>query len=343
MKILVIADPMVSIPPEKYGGSERMVDLMCRGLVQQGHAVHLLAGPGSRDYGGGLTVHRPPAAAWASRTARKLWFQFLVVRAARGAQVVINHARLDYLEVLYRTRTPIIHWFHVPLTGQEVPFVTRRRSQGDHFVGVSRSQVANDPSGNRFHVIPNAIDTASVPFGAAPTQPSYLLFLGQLTENKGVHLAMAAARRAGLRLVLGGKVPQAPGAAEFFECWVKPGLGRDCEWIGVYDEQTRNRLVAGAMALLFPIQAPEAFGLVMIEALAGGLPVVAFRKYSTPEVVEHGRNGFLCDSIDEMVGAIQRVGEISREECRASVERRFSASAFRQNVGDLIARVAPSE
>src|SRR5262249_15176058 len=127
MKLLVVADPMVPVPPLNYGGSERIIDLMCRGLAQRRHRVHLIAGPGSRDYGGGLTIHRAPSSTFPSRAARKLWFQWIVCRAALNADIVINHARLDYLEILYRTRKPIIHWFHVPLNGREVPYVLSRR------------------------------------------------------------------------------------------------------------------------------------------------------------------------------------------------------------------------
>lgn len=135
MKILVIADPVVPVPPVHYGGSERIVDMMCRGLIDRGHSVHLMAGPGSAIRGGRLTVHRMPSPAYASRAFRKIWFQVISLRACLGADLVINHGRLDYLEILYRTGKPIIHWFHVPLTGGEVPFVLRRRRRGVYFVG----------------------------------------------------------------------------------------------------------------------------------------------------------------------------------------------------------------
>jgi glycosyltransferase involved in cell wall biosynthesis len=343
MKVLVIADPILPVPPVKYGGAEREVDLTCRGLVKRGYHVHLMAGPGSKDYGGGLTIHRAPSLSFSSRAFRKSWFQFLVWRAARRVDVVINHARLDYLEILYRTKKPIIHWFHNPLTGTEISYVLSRRKQGDHFVGVSHSQMEGEKAeAARFSVIYNAVDTEAIPFFPVAATPPYVVFLGRLTPNKGVHRAIDAARRAGIKLVIGGNVPKEAGAAAYFEHEIAPHFGPACEYAGPYDEAARIKLLAGASALLFPIQWMEPFGLVMIEALASGVPVIASRLASAPEVVADGQTGFLCDTVEEMAAAIHRVSEISRHRCRASVEERFSETALLRQLEQLIARVAPA-
>ncbi len=339
MRILMIADPFVAVPPAGYGGSERIIHLMCQGLAARGHRITLLAGPGSKDYGGGVIEHRPPTAALASRAFRKIWFQFILARAAMNVDLVINHGRLDYLELLYRTAKPVVHWFHTPLTGREAEFVRARRRAGDHFVGVSRNQVAQSASTAPFHVIYNAVDTGVIPFFSAPGESPYVAFLGRLTPQKGVHLAIDAARRAGVKLVIGGNLPGDRIARDYFEQLVQPQLGPLCVWNGPYDEAARVRILSGASALLFPIQGAEAFGLVMIEALAAGVPVIATRRESTPEVIEPGRNGFLCDSAEEMAAAIARVGEISRADCRASVAERFGLNTFLNQVEDLIAQV----
>ncbi len=343
MKILILADAVVPVPPTTYGGTERVVDMICRGLVQRGHEVHLVAAPGSRDYGGGLTIHRAPTAAYLSRAARKLWFQIIVLRAAAGVDVVINHGRLDYLEILYRTRKPVIHWFHNPLNGNEVDYITSRRKHGDYFVGISQSHISAGSAVSRFTVVHNAVNIAVIPFSSSPAAPPYLLFLGRLTHNKGVHLAINAAERAGMKLVIGGNISHEAGGVDYFNASIKPRLGPACAWIGPYDEATRVKLVAGATALLFPIQWQEPFGLVMIEALAAGVPVIASRIASTPEVVVHGETGFLCESEDEMVGAIQNVGKISRAQCRASVEERFSEPVFMGKVEQLIRRAVAAK
>lgn len=339
MRILVIADPFVSVPPAGYGGTERIIDLMCRGLTERGHRISLLAGPGSRDYGGGVTVHHPPTQAYASRAFRKLWFQFILSRAAREADLVINHGRLDYLEILYRSRLPVVHWFHTPLTGREVDFVRQRRRVGDYFVALSRSQVSGQPDGSEFFIVPNAIDHTVVPFSPRAAEPPYVLFLGRLTRAKGVHTAIAAAQRAGFRLLIAGNLPESEGAPEYYRREIKPYLGPECVWVGPYDEAQRNRLLAGATALLFPVQAPEAFGLVMIEALSAGVPVIALRREATPEVVTDGVTGFLCNTAEEMARAISRAGTLSRAACRAAVEERFAVAGFINRVEELLTRV----
>lgn len=343
MKILVIADPHIPVPPVKYGGAEREIDLMCRGLAKHDHEVHLMAGPGSKDYGGGLTVHQAPSLDFDSRAFRKTWFQFIAWRAARRADVVINHGRLDYLEILYRTKKPIIHWFHNPLTSNEVSYVLSRRRTGDYFVGVSHSQVSGNSEAARFSVIHNAVDTDATPYSPVATTPPYVVFLGRLTPNKGVHRAIEIARRARVKLVIAGNVPAEAGVADYFAHEIAPHFGPECEYVGPYDETARVKLLAGAAALLFPIQWMEPFGLVMIEALASGVPVIASRMASTSEVITHGKTGFLCGSIDEMVTAIHKLKEISREECRTSAEERFSQPVFSRQVEKLLDRVAPSK
>lgn len=339
MKILMIADPHLSVPPANYGGTERMVDLMCRGLAQRGHVVRLLAGPGSQDYGGGVTVHRAPGPQLASRATRKLWFQWLSVKLARHCDVMINHGRLDYLEAIYRTQRPVIHWFHNPLTHHEVAYVRSRRREGDTFVGVSHAQVSGNGGNPQFAVVYNAIETETIRFSAQRELPPYVVFLGRLTPNKGVHVAIDAADRAGVKLVIGGNIPNELGCAEYFARSIQPRLGKHCEWVGPYDDATRVRLLSGASALLFPIQWDEPFGLVMLEALAGGVPVIASRRAATPEVVTHGETGFLCDSVDEMAEAIRRVNTISRARCRREVEERFGAVGFINQVEALLRRV----
>jgi glycosyltransferase involved in cell wall biosynthesis len=268
--------------------------------------------------------------------ARKIWFQAISLRCAAEADVIVNHGRLDYLEAIYRTRKPVIHWFHCPLTGREIRFVRQRRQRGDIFVAISQSQIENDPEAGRFKVVYNPVNVDSIPFSAKPADPPYLLFLGRLTENKGTHVAIEVAKLAGMKLAMGGIVPNEPGAREYYETRVKPHLGPSCEWVGPYNDAMRLELVAGASALLFPIQWPEPFGLVMVEAMAGGVPVVARRYASTPEVVEDGRTGFLCDSVNEMVAAVGRIGAISRAECRRSMERRFSLEMHLDRLEELL-------
>ena len=152
-----------------------------------------------------------------------------------------------------------------------------------------------------------------------------MAFIGRLTSNKGVHVAIEVARRLGQPLRIAGNVSDEDGDREFFETRVRPQLGNGIEWVGPVDDAAKAPFLQNAAALLMPVQWDEPFGLVVAEALACGTPVLALRRASMPELIRHGITGFLCASTDEMVAAARRLDEIDRRACRADCERRFSA------------------
>jgi glycosyltransferase involved in cell wall biosynthesis len=166
-------------------------------------------------------------------------------------------------------------------------------------------------------------------FQPEPENPPYLVFLGRLTRNKGVHLAIAAAKATGYRLRIAGNLPlDEEGAGEYFSSHVQPNLDAQIEWIGPVDDVAKQKLLGGAKALLFPIQWREPFGIVMVEALACGCPVIAWRNGSVPEVVRNGHTGFVIESMAEMVEAISKVDSIDRSVCRQDAEQRFSEESM---------------
>jgi glycosyltransferase involved in cell wall biosynthesis len=325
LRILVVSDPLLPIPPNGYGGTERIVFLLCQELARMGHHVDLMAGPDSRRFGGRLFVHRRPSMRRWSRFFRKAWFQVLSLLASRRADVVLNFGRLDYLVLLLLTGKPLVCRFGNPISQSDLNWLGRRRKRGIRFIGVSQSQIAGLRFSAPVHVVANAVDPGGIPFVSSPPCGSPLLFLGRLTANKGADAAIRISKRCGMKLKLAGNVPEEPGAREFFEEEIRPHLGADVEWLGAVDDTAKRTLLGNASALLFPIRWPEPFGIVMIESLAGGTPVIALRCASTPEVIEHGVTGFLCDSEDEMVAAVARIGEIDRGACRKAAEERFSA------------------
>ena len=329
MRVLVVADPHIPVPPVGYGGTERIAHLLCEGLASRGHAVNLIAGVGSHAYGGRLMTHTPPTAGRLSRAYHKLRFQPLVLRAARNADVVVTHGRPDYLWAVYRTRTPVVVQFQNPVDQEQIDAVSRHRRDRIRFVGISRDQVSGLVPADRIDVIYNAAATDRLPLRPKPAYPPYLAFLGRLTPNKGVHLAIDAARKAGLPLVLAGnRSDHEPGAEGYFETSIQPHLGPMVEWIGPVDDAGKAELLGGATALLFPIQWREPFGIVMAESLACGCPVIGWRSGSVPEVVTDGKTGFVVDSVKGMVAAIGRVGEIDRSACRRAAEERFSPNVL---------------
>jgi glycosyltransferase involved in cell wall biosynthesis len=168
----------------------------------------------------------------------------------------------------------------------------------------------------------NTIDSDRIMYRAQPGD--YLAFLGRLTANKGVHVAIQVAKAAGRPLRIAGNISNEPGGPEFFERQVRPQLGGDIEWVGEINDEQKPDFLGNACALLFPIQWEEPFGMVVAESMAAGTPVLAMRRGAMPEVIEHGRNGFLCDTVEEMVAAVHRIDELDRAACRRTCEERFS-------------------
>jgi len=203
-----------------------------------------------------------------------------------------------------------------------------RRRKSLRLIGVSQSQIAGLHSNGLFSVVHNCTDTDHTIFSKEVPAHSYLAFLGRLTANKGVDSAIRVARRCGIKLIIAGNISNEPGDRDFFEREIRPQLDAEIEWIGPVNDERKQKLLNGAQALLFPIRWPEPFGIVMAESLACGPPVIATRCASTPEVIDHGVTGFLCDSEDEMVEAVGKIATIDRSTCRRAAEESFSVEAL---------------
>jgi glycosyltransferase involved in cell wall biosynthesis len=323
VNILLIADPHLPVPPLRYGGAERVAALYAAELSRLGHRVDLLAAPGSRPYGGHLYSHRAPSASWPSRAHRKLRFQLQSLAAARHCDVVYNLGRFDYMEALLAIRKPLLHCFSHPVDQALIQAAEARIRARAGFHFVSEHQRAAAAVSVPAVTIANPVDSRF--YSPGPGDGGYLLFLGRLTANKGVDLAIATARRCQLPLVIAGNRPDEPGAARFFKEQIEPHLdGQRVRWVGAVTDQQKQDLLGRAAALLFPIRWEEPFGIVMVEALACGTPVIATRRASTPEVIEHGRTGWLCEpTVEALADAVARLPAIDRHHCRQAAEQRF--------------------
>lgn len=209
---------------------------------------------------------------------------------------------------------------HNPLEPELAELFERVAHRVD-LVAVSQSQAASAPGLRIARVIHHGIDVSRFPNGSG--SGGFCVFLGRMCADKGAHRAVEVARRAGLELVLAGKM-RTQAERDYFESEVKPGLGKEACYLGEVTHSRKLEILAGARCLLFPFRWAEPFGLVMIESLACGTPVLAFPEGAAPEIVQHGRNGFLCDDEEEMVAAVAQVGDIDRQACRRDVEARFS-------------------
>lgn len=344
MKILMIAPPWESVPPRGYGGTEAVVHLLTEELVARGHAVTLFATGDSRTaadlrYVCERSLRTAEDAVdkipYVSRHAAE------AIAMAPAFDVVHNHAGEEVMALHPLTGgVPMLTTMHCNITPDR-KFVWDGYS--GHFNTVSWSQRRSMPRVEtpRFAgVAYNAIDVASFPF--EPAKRDHLLFLARISPEKGAHIAIEVARRAGRKLLMAGKVDAADYA--YFSGMVAPQIdGKEIVYVGEADAVKKRELYAAAGALLMPIVWEEPFGLVMAEAQACGTPVIAFGRGSAREVVKHGETGFVVDNADEMVEAVQRAHEINPADCRRLMEERFDVPVMADRYLELYRRIIEPE
>jgi len=340
MRILVIADAVLPVPPAGYGGTERVIHILARELEQRGHSVDLIAKEGSRCYGGQLIRHRAPTKQYHSRAYRKALFQALSCLSARDVDVVHSFGRTDYLWGIYRTNKPLVLHFENPVCQQELDDISRRRRERIHLIGVSRSQMSNAESTIPVTIVHNATEFAATPVVEKHRRRQYLAFLGRLTRNKGVDTAIQVALKTGYPLRIAGNIPHEPDSQYFFDQSIRPHLGRQIEWVGEISDREKPEFFSGALGLLFPIRWQEPFGIVIPEALAFGVPVIATPVASTSELIKHGQTGFLSSTVDEMAACVPLLTTIDPDACRADAEERFSPRALADAVLNVYMQVS---
>lgn len=320
MRIGLIAPPWFAVPPTGYGGIELVVSYLADGLVERGHDVTLFAAGGSRTTARlECSFAEPPSAKLGNVIVEA---EHLVHAYSRWQDFDIIHDHtLVGMIAASSVPTPTVHTIHGPVI-PEVAGVYQRAAGNVHLVAISEHQRSTLPGGVDATVIHNGIRPGEFPFSASHGE--YLLFVGRINPETGVVQAIEIARRAGMPLVIVCKINEQP-EREYWEQCVKPLLGGvDVEVREQPPQEEKLRYYRDAYATLFPIQWPEPFGLVMVESLATGTPVIAFRNGSVPEVIEDGRTGFIVDDVDGAVAALDRVPGIDRRACRDRIELLFS-------------------
>jgi glycosyltransferase involved in cell wall biosynthesis len=323
LRVGIVAPPWVPVPPEGYGGTEAMVDVLARGLQEAGHEVHLVCREGST-----CPVDRicPPATA-APVVIGDMLAEIRHVATAYQAlrdldvDVVHDHTLLGPLIGAPEAGCPVVVTHHGPFDEATIPLfrtITRHAA----VVAISRSQCETGDGIPISRVIHHGLELDGVAPGAG--DGGYLLYLGRMVPEKGAHLAVRAARSAAMPLRIAAKLRE-PAEHEYFDRQVEPLLGPDAEYLGEVSHDEKMDLLRGATALLNPIRWDEPFGLVMLEALSVGTPVVTLPSGAAPEIVVDGVNGYVCREWAELVEALHRVGDIDRAACRASAERQFSS------------------
>jgi glycosyltransferase involved in cell wall biosynthesis len=324
MRIAQIAPLAESVPPKLYGGTERVVAWLVDELVSLGHEVTLFASGDSRTRGDlhsvwprALRLSRPVADPTVATTA------LLEAIAQRIDDFDVVHSHIDWLHLplLSRLGVPFLTTMHGRLDLPGLSDVIRRFPEAP-FVSISNNQrlplAGANWRGTVHHGLPADLYRPSY------EQGSYLAFLGRLTAEKGPETAIRIARAAGMQLRIAAKLPR--GESRYFKERLEPQIdGEQICLIGEVNDEAKQTFLAGAAALLFPIDWPEPFGLVMIEAMACGTPIIAFPSGSVPEVIDEGVTGFVVDDEAQAIKAVQQLREIDRRRVRGRFEKRFTA------------------
>jgi len=341
MRIAQVAPLIESVPPKHYGGTERIVSYLTEELVRAGHDVTLFAS------GDSVTNARLIASCERSLrknerckdpVAREVLLVDHVVEHAAEFDLIHFHTGYLHFPICRYLPVPHVTTLHGRLDMPDMgPVFERFRDVP--VISISNAQRQPLPWANWqatiYHGLPKEF------FAFQPNQGSYLAFLGRISPEKRVDRAIEIAKRVSMPLKIAAKVDRVDG--RYFKRDIEPLLTQShVEWIGEISEQQKNDFLGNAYALLFPIDWPEPFGLVMIEAMACGTPVIAYDRGSVPEVMENGVTGFIVNEIEQAVEAVGRVGDLSRARCREVFEKRFTASRMASDYANAFMRLADS-
>ena len=334
MRIAQVSPLFEAVPPKLYGGTERVVYSLTEELVAMGHDVTLFASGDSTTSATLAPMRKqalrldPTVMDWVATYARMVE---LIYRRADEFDII--HFHIDYfpLALFSRQRTPFLTTLHGRLDVTEFKDVFELYPDAP-FVSISNSQRKPIPNLNWVRTVLHGMPAGLLT--PLSVTPSYYAFLGRISPEKGVDRAIRIAARAGVKLKIAAKVDKAD--QEYFDTEIRPLLSQGhVEFIGEIDDSQKPEFLSGAKALLFPIDWPEPFGLVMIESMACGTPVIAFNCGSVPEVMDDGLTGFIVKSEDEAVAAIGRLHELDRGRVRQQFDRRFTARRMAQDYVDL--------
>ncbi|HAG80113.1 MAG TPA: glycosyl transferase [Cyanobacteria bacterium UBA12227] len=324
MRIAQVAPLWERVPPPGYGGTELVVGLLTDELVRRGHEVTLFASGDSISLAKLESVH--PRALRLDTTVKEVAvYEMLqltkVYERASEFDIIHSHMGFSALPYVNFVKTPTVHTLHGIFTPDNEKMFAHARNQP--YISISNAQREPRLGINYVATVYNGIDTSIYDFYPESQNPPYLAFLGRISPEKGTHLAIEIAKRSGWTLKIAGKIDVVD--QEYFEEKVKPHIdGKQIEYLGEANHAQKQQLMGNAVATLFPITWREPFGLVMIESMVTGTPVIAMSLGSTSEVIAHGKSGFLCNNVDECVAAIDNVTQLDRYTCREHILKNFS-------------------
>jgi len=321
MKIAQVAPLWERVPPQTYGGTELVVSQLTDELVRRGHEVTLFASGDSQTLAC-LEAVCPRAIRLDPEIKDYTVYEMLEISQVyeRAAQfdLIHSHVGLAVLAIAPRVTTPTVHTLHGNFTPENSKLFQLHHQQP--YISISNAQ--RQVSLNYLRTVYNGIDVEKYSHHPQPQQPPYLVFLGRLSPEKGPHHAIAVAKQTGLPLKIAGKIDDRDRS--FFDREIAPQIdGKQIEYIGEVNRTQKVELLGNAAATLFPITWDEPFGLVMVESMATGTPVIGLNRGSVPEVIAHGKSGFICNSVEQMIDTVPQALELNRQACREHVENHF--------------------
>lgn len=329
LKIAQLANIAERVPPHKYGGTERIVYTLTEELVKRGHEVTLFASGDSITSAKLVSIY-PKALRYSkvldnAYSANILSLLNIGYAYQRQDQFDIIHDHSGYLSLptANLSKTPVVMTMHGYFGINEKRIFENLKEP--YLVSVSKAQAALAPKlkfiGNVYH----GLEMQQFPFSSKPGK--YLLFVGRISMEKGVHFAIEVAQYLDIPLIIAAKLDSmvdSPRDVAYFRQFIEPKLSDQIKWIGEIDETERNKLMSEALCLLHPITWPEPFGLTLIESMACGTPVVAFKLGSIPEVIQNGKSGYVVKDVSSMIEAVTNIQKIDRQYCRKYVLNKFS-------------------
>jgi glycosyltransferase involved in cell wall biosynthesis len=342
MKIAQIAPLAERVPPKRYGGTERVVSALTEELVRRGHEVTLFA---SGDSVTSARLESVYPRALREAKLRDIYgtndLTMLHIGQAYELQdefdVIHDHLAPLSLPTANLASVPVVVTVHGPFTTENrLLFETLR---GPHIVTASQAQLYPLPNIHHAGTVYHGLPMEEYPF--SESHDGYLLYVGRISAEKGVHFAVDVAQVLDMKLILAAKVE--PADMPYFKQYIEPRLSERIKWIGEVDEEERNKLMSRARAFLHPVVFREPFGLTLIEAGACGCPVIAFNRGSIPEIIKTGVTGYVVEDVEGMMDALHNIDAISRAACRAHVLEQFNVGRMTDGYEAIYKKVVGDE
>lgn len=332
-------DPGILVPPKGYGGHERLVYMFAKEYARLGHEVHLLVTIGSSVEG--CTVHGygregfPPKKIDSLLAIPKAWW-FLWKNRTRF-HLIHNFGRLAYLFPVLNHPVRKIMTYGREISSKNIFQINKIKNQNLVFTGCSNNLISRSNLVGRWETVYNAINFAKYTLVETVKDDAPLMFLGRIEKVKGCHTAIRVALETRNNLIIGGNISPLDDERKYFDEEIKPYIdGRQIVFLGPLNDDEKNLYLGQSKALLFPIEWDEPFGMVMVEAMACGTPVVALNCGSVAEVVDEGTTGYICESVEDMKFKLLKLGLINRLECRSYAIKRFDVSEIAQKYLSLL-------